>query len=446
VGALRWLKVLYIQVLIGIALGVLVGALWPETGAALKPLGDAFIKLIKMIIAPIIFVTVVAGICKMQNMKEVGRIGIRALIYFEVVSTVALLLGMVVALVLRPGAGMNVDPAALDSTALAAYTGGAAKVGGMQFFLDMIPTTIVGAFASGHILQIMVFSILFGIAVLKIGDRGAPLLALVEQISSALFALLALIMYLAPIGTFGAMAFAVGAYGVGSLLPLGTLVIAVYATCILFIVVVLGLLARLSGFSVLKFLAYIKEEILLVLGTSTSEVAMPRLMAKLEQAGCRKSVVGLVVPTGYSFNQDGSAVYQTMSALFIAQAMNISLSWTEMLTIFAVLMVTSKGAAGVSGSGFVALAATLSTVQTVPVAGMALLLGIERFMSMARGTTNMIGNGIATIIIARWDGALDLAQLRRVLGGGPAPVVEPVAAVKIEPTAEPLASPKAKRV
>jgi aerobic C4-dicarboxylate transport protein len=292
----------------------------------------------------------------------------------------------------------------------------------------------------------MVFSILFGIAVLKIGDRGAPLLALVEQISSALFALLALIMYLAPIGTFGAMAFAVGAYGVGSLLPLGTLVIAVYATCILFIVVVLGLLARLSGFSVLKFLAYIKEEILLVLGTSTSEVAMPRLMAKLEQAGCRKSVVGLVVPTGYSFNQDGSAVYQTMSALFIAQAMNISLSWTEMLTIFAVLMVTSKGAAGVSGSGFVALAATLSTVQTVPVAGMALLLGIERFMSMARGTTNMIGNGIATIIIARWDGALDLAQLRRVLGGGPAPVVEPVAAVKIEPTAEPLASPKAKRV
>jgi aerobic C4-dicarboxylate transport protein len=424
---------LWIQVLIGMAAGVLLGYVAPETAASMKPLGDAFIKLIKMIIAPIIFVTVVAGICKMQNMKEVGRIGVRALIYFEVVSTVALLIGLVVALVLRPGAGMNVDPAALDANAVASLAGGAQKVGGLDFFLDMIPTTVVGAFATGHILQIMVFSVLFGIALLKIGQRGDPIVKLVEQLSAALFALLGLIMYFAPIGTFGAMAFAVGKYGIGSLLPLGKLVAGVYVTCIIFIVFVLGALARLAGFSILRFLAYIKEEILLVLGTSTSEVAMPRLMAKLEQAGCSQSVVGLVVPTGYSFNQDGSAVYQTMSALFIAQAMNINLTWAEMLTIFAVLMVTSKGAAGVSGSGFVALAATLSTVHTVPVAGMALLLGIERFMSMARGTTNMIGNGVATIIVARWDGALDTARLRRTLAGQAAPAASTaVAEAEIE--------------
>lgn len=415
---------LWVHVLIGMTVGVLLGHLYPAAGSAMKPLGDAFIKLIKMVIAPIIFVTVVSGICRMKNMKEVGRIGVRALIYFEVVSTIALAIGLVVALVLQPGAGMNVDPAVLDSSALAAYTGGAAEVGGVSFFLDMIPTTIVGAFATGHILQIMLFSVLFGLALLRTGERGTPLVALIEQASSALFALLALIMYLAPIGTFGAMAFAVGAYGIGSLVPLGTLVAAVYITCALFILIVLGALALLAGFSVTKFLGYIKEEILLVLGTSTSEVAMPRLMAKLEQLGCSKSVVGLVVPTGYSFNQDGSAIYQTMSALFIAQAMNIDLSWAEMLTIFGVLMITSKGAAGVSGSGFVALAATLSTVQSVPVAGMALLLGIERFMSMARGTTNMIGNGIATIVVARWEGALDVAQMHRVLNGELTPAAQ----------------------
>ena len=407
---------LWVQVLIGMAVGVLLGHVAPSTGAAMKPLGDAFIKLIKMIIAPIIFVTVVGGICKMQGMKEVGRIGVRALIYFEVVSTAALLIGLAVALVLEPGAGMNVDAASLDEGSVAAYAATAQRAGNLDFFMDIIPTTVGDAFTRGHILQIMLFSILFGIALLKVGERGRPLVTLVDQVSTVLFAMLGLIMYLAPIGTFGAMAFAVGRYGIASLLPLGTLVLAVYITCILFVLFALGPLARLAGFSILKFLAYIKEEILIVLGTSTSEVVMPRLMGKLEQLGCNKSVVGLVVPTGYSFNQDGSAVYQTMAALFIAQAMNIHLTWMEMLTIFAVLMVTSKGAAGVSGSGFVALAATLSTVQTVPVAGMALLLGIERFMSMARGTTNMIGNGVATIIVAKWDGALDVAQLRRTLG------------------------------
>jgi len=418
---------LWVQVLIGMGIGVVLGAVAPETGAAMKPLGDAFIKLIKMIIAPIIFVTVVAGLCKMSNMKEVGRIGVRAVVLFEVVSSLAMLIGLFVGITARPGAGMNADPATLDAGAVSAYAGSGATspAGSVDFFLNIIPETVVGAFATGYILQVLFFSVLFGMALLRMGEKGRPLVDLVEKLSASFFAALALIMNLAPIGTFGAMAFAVGAYGLAALVPMGKVVAAVYLTCILFILLIFGPVARLVGFRVTRYLAYIKEEILLVLATSTSEVALPRLMVKLEQLGCRKSVVGLVVPTGYSFNQDGSAIYQTISVMFIAQAMNIDLSWGAIVTFILVLMLTSKGAAGVSGSAFVVLAATLASLQTVPVAGMALLLGIERFMSMARGTTNMICNGLVTIIVAWWDGALDKAEMDRVLHGRGLPEPKP---------------------
>ena len=416
-------RTLWFQVLVGMAIGVLLGHFYPSTGAAMKPLGDAFIKLIKMIIAPIIFVTVASGLCKMSNMKEVGRIGVRAAIAFEVVSTVAMLIGLAVGILARPGAGFNADPATLNAGAVSAYAGrSSAPVGTVDFFMNIIPETVVGAFATGYILQVLFFSILFGLALLRMGEKGRPLVHLIEQLSSAFFAALALIMNLAPIGTFGAMAFAVGAYGIGSLVPMFKVVAAVYLTCAFFILVFMGAFARIVGFSILKYLAYIKEEILLVLATSTSEVALPRLMVKLERVGCKQSVVGLVVPTGYSFNQDGSAIYQAISVMFIAQAMNIDLSWGEIITFLTVLLISSKGAAGVSGSAFVVLAATLASVGTLPVAGMALLLGIERFMSMARGTTNMICNGVVTIFVSWWDNALDVAQMRLVLAGEPSAV------------------------
>ena len=408
---------LWIQVLIGMALGVVLGAVAPETGAAMKPLGDAFIKLIKMIIAPIIFVTVVSGLAKMSNMKEVGRIGVRAVILFEIVSTLAMAVGLVVGILVQPGAGLNADPATLNAGAVVAQAGKSSPPGSVEFFINIIPETVVGAFSTGSILQVLFFSVLFGLALLKLGDKGRPLLNLIDNLSSALFAALALIMTLAPIGTFGAMAFSIGRYGLGALLPMAKVVTAVYLTCILFIFVVFGPLARFIGFRITKYLAYIKEEILIVLATSTSEVALPRLMTKLEHLGCKGSVVGLVVPTGYSFNQDGSAIYQMISVMFIAQAMNIHLEWGVILTFFMVLLLTSKGAAGVSGSAFVVLAATLASTGTLPVAGMALLLGIERFMSMARGTTNMICNGLVTIIVAAWDRSLDKAQLSAVLDG-----------------------------
>ena len=412
---------LWLQVLVGMAAGILLGYLSPHAATAMKPLGDAFIKLIRMIIAPIIFVTVVSGIHKMQGMKEVGRIGVRALVYFEVVSTLALVIGLTVALLVRPGAGVNADPAQLDAQAMAPYAEGAAKQTMTGFLLNIIPSTIVGAFAEGQILQVMLISILVGLALLKAGARADVVVRLLDQGAHVLFAVLSLIMRLAPVGSFGAMAFTVGAYGLHTLLPLGQLVVAVYATCIGFVLLVLGAIARMSGFRILKFVSYIREEIALVLATSTSEVALPRLMAKLEQLGCSKSVVGLVVPTGYSFNTDGSAIYQSMGVVFITQAMNIHLTWLQMLSLFAVMLIMSKGVAGVSGSTFVTLAATLATTETVPVAGMALLLGIERFMSMARATTNMVGNGVAGIAVARWDGALDVARLHAELERGGAP-------------------------
>ncbi len=422
---------LWVQVLIGMGVGVVVGYVAPDTGTAMKPLGDAFIKLIKMIIAPIIFVTVVAGLSKMSNMREVGRIGIRAIVLFEIASTAALLLGLAVGVILRPGIGLNADPSTLSAGAVTAYANqGAAEPGGVDFFMNIIPETPTSAFASGDILQVLFFSVLFGLALLKLGAKGRMLVDFIEWVSAALFAALALIMNLAPIGTFGAMAFAVGKYGISSLIPMGKVVGAVYLTCIIFVLMILGPAARIAGMRITRYLAYIKEEILIVLATSTSEVAMPRLMSKLEQVGCKQSVVGLVVPTGYSFNQDGSAIYQSISVLFIAQAMNIHLSWAEIITFLLVLKLTSKAGAGVSGSAFVVLAATLASVQTVPVAGMALLLGIERFMSMARGTTNMICNGVVTIIVAWWDGALDVPKMHKVLSGS-APA-EPVPAQAAE--------------
>lgn len=407
---------LWVHVLIAMAVGVLLGYVNPGVAKAMKPLADGFIKLIRMVIAPIVFVTVVSGIYKMQSMKEVGRIGIRAIVYFELISTLALLIGLAVALIVQPGVGINADPALLDANAVDSFIGGASKQTATEFLLNIIPSTLVGAFSEGQILQVMFVSIFGGLALLKAGERVRPLMQLLDQASAALFALLGLIMKLAAIGTFGAMAFTVGAYGLGALLPLAKFVIAIYATCILFTLVILGVVARIAGFRILKFIAYIKDEILLVLATSSSEVALPRLIAKLEQLGCRQSVVGLVVPTGYSLNTDGSAIYLSLGVLFIAQATGIQLSWREMATIFAVMLVMSKGVAGVSGSTFVTLAATLATVQTLPVAGMALLLGVERFMSMARAVTNMVGNGVAGIAVARWDRALDVKRMQEELG------------------------------
>lgn len=410
-----WYRQLWVQVLIGMGIGVVLGHLAPDKGAALKPVGDAFINLIKMIIGPIIFVTVVSGLSKMSNMKEVGRIGVRALVLFEIASTVALLLGLVVVVLYQPGVGINADPAMLKSGIV---PGATAKIpSGADFFMNMIPATPSAAFASGNILQIMVFSILFGLALLKAGEKGRPVLNLIETVSSVLFSALALIMNLAPIGVFGAMAFTVGKFGIYTLIPMGKVVGAVYVTCIIFILLILGPAARLAGFRITKYLAYIKDEILIVLATSTSEVVLPRLIKKLEDLGCKESVVGLVVPTGYSFNQDGSAIYQSICLLFIAQAMNLQLSWKEIITFLLVLKVTSKAGAGVSGSAFVVLAATLATVPTVPVEGMALLIGIERFMSMARGTTNMICNGVVTILVAAWDKGLDRGQMERAFSG-----------------------------
>jgi len=409
---------LWVHVLIAMVAGVVLGYVNPDLAKAMKPLGDGFIKLIRMVIAPIVFVTVVSGIYKMQSTREVGRIGVRAIVYFEVISTLALLIGLAVALIVQPGAGINADPSRLDARAVDPYIGGASRQTATEFLLNIIPSTLVGAFSEGQILQVMFVAILTGLALLKAGERVRPLMQLLDQASVALFALLGLIMTLAAIGTFGGMAFTVGAFGLGALKPLAKFVIAMYGTCILFTLIVLGAVARIVGFRILKFIGYIKDEILLVLATSSSEVALPRLMTKLEQLGCRQSVVGLVVPTGYSLNTDGSAIYLSLGALFIAQATGIHPSWMEMATLFAVMLVMSKGVAGVSGSTFVTLAATLASLQTIPVAGMALLLGIERFMSMARAVTNMVGNGVACIVVARWDGALDEKQLQEELHRG----------------------------
>ncbi|MFM9900442.1 MAG: dicarboxylate/amino acid:cation symporter [Polaromonas sp.] len=403
---------LYIQVLVAVVAGVLLGHFYPSVGADMKPLGDGFIKLIKMIIAPIIFCTVVIGIAGMEDMKKVGKTGGLALLYFEVVSTLALIIGLVLVNVLKPGEGMNINAATLDTKSIAAYTGPGKLTGTVDFLLNVIPSTLVDAFAKGEILQVLLIAVLFGFSLHKFGGRGTMVFDFIEKISHVLFSIVNIIMKLAPIGAFGAMAFTIGKYGIVSLFSLGKLMGSFYLTCFLFIFVVLGLIARFHGFSIWKFIKYIKEELLIVLGTSSSESVLPRMMEKMENLGAKKSTVGLVIPTGYSFNLDGTSIYLTMAAVFIAQATNTPMTLTQELTLLAVLLLTSKGAAGITGSGFIVLAATLSAVGTVPVAGLALILGIDRFMSEARALTNLIGNGVATIVVAKWTGDLDTNRLQ----------------------------------
>lgn len=410
-------KILYVQVLFAIVLGVLLGVFHPELGAKMKPLGDGFIKLIKMIIAPVIFCTVVAGIAGMQDMKKIGRVGGKALLYFEIVSTFALAIGLVVANVLKPGAGFNVDVAHLDTKAIAQYTEKASHQSTTDFVMNIIPNTFVDAFAKGDILQVLLIAILFGFALSMMGERGRPVTKMIEDFSHVIFGVVNIVMKAAPVGAFGAMAFTIGKYGLDALLPLAKLMGSFYLTCFLFVVVVLGLIARFTGFSIFRFIAYIKEELLIVLGTSSSESALPALMRKLERLGCSKPVVGLVVPTGYSFNLDGTNIYMTMAALFVAQATNTDLTLTQELTILAVAMLTSKGASGITGAGFITLAATLAVVPTIPVAGMALILGIDRFMSEARALTNFVGNGVATVVVSKWEKELDSERMDDVLHG-----------------------------
>ena len=408
-------KSLYFQVIVAIVLGVLLGHFYPETGAAMKPLGDGFIKLIKMIIAPIIFCTIVVGIAGMEDMKKVGKTGAYAVLYFEILSTVALIVGLVVVNVFQPGVGMNVDASTLDTKAISQYAAPGKMQTTTDFLLGVIPTSVVDAFAKGDMLQVLFFSLLFGFALHAFGAKGKPVFDLIERFSHILFGIVGMIMKVAPIGAFGAMAFTIGKHGVGTLAQLGKLMGTFYLTCFVFIFIVLGIVAWLHSFSIWKFIKYIKEELFLVLGTSSSESALPRLMVKLENAGAEKSVVGLVVPTGYSFNLDGTSIYLTMAAVFIAQATNTPMSLGDQLTLLGVLLLTSKGAAGVTGSGFIVLAATLSAVGSVPVAGLALILGIDRFMSEARALTNFIGNGVATLVVAKWCNALDTVRLKKVL-------------------------------
>ncbi|KLN53555.1 dicarboxylate/amino acid:cation symporter [Variovorax paradoxus] len=419
------------------------GHFHPDTGASMKPLGDGFIKLIKMIIAPIIFCTVVVGIAGMEDMKKVGKTGGLALLYFEIVSSVALVVGLVIINIVRPGAGMNVDVSQLDTKSIAAYTGPGKMQSTTDFLLNVIPNTVVDAFAKGEILQVLLIAVMFGFALHKFGGRGTLVFDVIEKGSHVLFVIVGYIMKAAPIGAFGAMAFTIGKYGVSSLLQLGQLMATFYLTCLLFIFVVLGAIARFHGFSIWKFIKYIKEELLIVLGTSSSESVLPRMMAKLENLGAKKSVVGLVVPTGYSFNLDGTSIYLTMAAVFIAQATNTDMTLTQQLTLLAVLLLTSKGAAGVTGSGFIVLAATLSAVGHVPVAGLALILGIDRFMSEARALTNLIGNGVATVVVARWTNDLDTVRMKRILDNEtPAEADAPEAVLDHVETHMPAAQPR----
>lgn len=408
---------LYFQVLLGIAFGVFLGHFFPDIGVSVKPLGDAFIRLIKMMVAPIIFCTIVVGIAKMGDMKEVGRVGLKSLIYFEVVSTIALVIGLLVANIYKPGAGMNVDPATLDTGSLSSYTTTARALTTTEFLLNIIPHTVVDAFAKGEILQVLLFSVLFGVALSQFGDKGKSLIKLLDQCSHVLFGVIGIVMKVAPFGAFGAMAFSIGQYGVASLGPLAHLMFAVLLTCTLFIFLILGPIMRTIGFSLWKFLKYIKEEIFIVLGTSSSETALPRMITKLENMGCAKPVVGLVIPTGYSFNLDGTSIYLTIAAIFIAQATNTEMSLYQQISLLGVLMLTSKGAAAVPGGGFVTLASTLSSTDALPLAGLALLLGVDIFMSEIRSVTNLVGNGVATLVISKWEKALDMKKAHKVLDG-----------------------------
>lgn len=412
------LKSLYVQVIIAITVGILLGHFYPQLGEQMYPLGQGFIKLIKMVIAPVIFCTVVTGIAGMESMKSVGKTGGIAILYFEVVSTVALVVGLVIVNVIKPGAGMNIDPSSLDASAISMYTVQAEQQSIVGFFLDIIPSSVVGAFAGGNILQVLLFAVLFGFALHRLGDKGELMFTVITDFSKVIFNIINMIMKLAPIGAFGAMAFTIGKYGLSSLVQLAMLIICFYLTCIVFIFGVLGGIAKYNGFSIWKFIKYIKDELLIVLGTSSSESVLPRMLDKMEEAGCEKSVVGLVIPTGYSFNLDGTSIYLTMAAVFIAQALNADISIWDQIVLLLILLLSSKGAAGITGSGFIVLAATLAAlnIEGLPVAGIAIILGIDRFMSEARALTNLIGNGVATIVVAKKCGQLDEAQLKKVLG------------------------------
>ncbi|TWF54818.1 C4-dicarboxylate transporter DctA [Neorhizobium alkalisoli] len=414
--ARRLLGQLYIQVLIGIAIGILVGLVVPDIATKLQPLADGFIKLIKMLLAPVIFATVVLGIAKMGDIKEVGKIGVRSLIYFEVLSTIALVIGLVVVNIMQPGVGMNIDPSKIDASAISTYQQTAQAQGGaVEFFMNIIPTTIVDAFAKGAMLQIILVAVLMGVALVQLGPKATPLVDVLDTMLQALFKIVAMIMRLAPIGAGAGVAYTIGKYGVGSLFALGHLMLGVYLTSIVFVVVILGAVARWSGFPLMHFFRYFKDEILIVLATCSSEAVLPRMMDKLEKLGCKRSVVGLVLPTGYTFNADGTCIYLTMAAVFVAQATNTPLGFEGQLIILGVLLLTSKGSAGVAGAGFVTLAATLSSFHAIPVAGLVLLLGVDRFMNEARAVVNLIGNGIATIAIAKWEGALDQNTVKAVI-------------------------------
>lgn len=406
---------LYFQVLVAITIGIVLGHYYPHIGTAMKPLGDGFIKLIKMLIAPIIFCTVVTGIAGMEDVKKVGRVGGISLLYFEIVSSLALVIGLVVVNIAKPGVGMNVDISTVDTTVLASYTQAAHKGGMVDFLLNLIPSTAMDAFARGDILQVLLFSVLMGFSLGAMGKQSKALIYTIDKLGQGLFGVVNIIMRLAPLGAFGAMAFTIGTYGVDTLINLGELILTFYVTCVLFVFIVLGLIGKYCGFNIWRFLCYIKEEIFIVLGTSSSESALPRMISKLEALGCPKPIVGMVIPTGYSFNLDGSSIYFTLAAVFIAQATNTPLTLMHQLTLLGVLLLTSKGAAGVTGSGFITLAATLSTVDAIPVAGLALILGIDRFMSEARAITNLIGNGVATVAISKWEGGLDEGRMKEML-------------------------------
>jgi aerobic C4-dicarboxylate transport protein len=410
-------RILYVQVLFAIVLGGALGYFDASLAKQMKPLGDGFIKLIKMVIGFVVFFTIVSGIAGMENLKKVGRVGVKALIYFEVVSTLALLIGMVVGNFVRPGDGFNADPSKLDAGAVAAYAGKAKEQTIVEFLMNIIPNTIIDAFAKGDILPIILVSLIFGAALSRLGERCRPVREVIHAGEHLVFEVIRILMRFAPIGAFGAMAYTIGQFGLKSLPPLVTLIATFWLTSAIFVIGVLGLISAIAGFNVFKFLAYIKEEILIVLGTSSSDPALPPLMAKLEHLGCSKPVTGLVLPTGYVFNTDGSSIYMTMAALFVAQATNIELTLTQQLTLFLVAMLTSKGAVGVTGASFIALVATLAVVPAIPVAGMALILGIDRFMSEARALVNVVGNGIATVVLAKWEGELDVERMRAVLNG-----------------------------
>lgn len=413
---LKLLKSLYAQVVLAILLGIALGYFFPDFAITLKPLGDGFIKLVKMMIAPVIFCTIVSGIASMQDTKKVGSVGIKAIVYFEVITTLALIIGLVVINVLKPGVGMNIDPATLDPQAVAEYVTKGKSTTTVEFLLHIIPENIVNALSTGNLLQVLFFSVLFGIALSKIGAKAQPAMLLIKSLESGLFAVINIIMKVAPLGALGAMSFTIGKFGLGSLASLGQLMISFYITCILFIVIVLGGVLRYFGFNLFRLLAFIKEEILIVLGTSSSEAALPSLITKLQKGGCSESVVGLVIPTGYSFNLDGTSIYLTMAAVFLAQATNTPLDLGDQITLLLILLLTSKGAAGVTGSGFITLAAVLPITGNIPIASIAIILGIDRFMSEARAITNLIGNSVATVVIAKWEKEIDMEIARKEIG------------------------------